>query len=70
MYVAFVCALHMFACMVQVFKFNIFACVVYARLQEMIDEIKTSMHMMIATYSDALLSGTRTLLLMLISHGI
>ena len=32
LYVAFECALHMFACIAQVLKFNILACVVYARL--------------------------------------
>jgi hypothetical protein len=32
LYVAFVCALHMFACMTQVLKFSIHVCVVYARL--------------------------------------
>ena len=30
LYVAFVCALHMLACMAQVFKSHIYACVVYA----------------------------------------
>ena len=40
----------MFACMAQVLIFPIHACVVYARLQKMIDEIKTSMHK-IARYS-------------------
>ena len=30
LYVAFVCALHMLACMAQVLNFNIHACVVYA----------------------------------------
>ena len=30
LYVAFECALHMFACMAQVLKFPIHACVVYA----------------------------------------
>ena len=44
LYVAFECALHMFACISQVLKFPIQACVVYARLKKMIDEIKTSMH--------------------------
>jgi hypothetical protein len=37
----------MFACMAQVLKFPIHACVVYARLQKMIDEMKTSMHRMV-----------------------
>ena len=48
--VAFGCALHMFACMAQLLKFPILACVVYARFQEMFDEMKTSMHR-IARYS-------------------
>ena len=30
LYVAFECAFHIFACMVQVLNFNIHACVVYA----------------------------------------
>ena len=30
LYFAFECALHMFACMAQVLKFNIHACMVYA----------------------------------------
>ena len=34
LYVAFIYALHMFACMAQVFKFHIHACVVYARFVE------------------------------------
>ena len=32
LYGAFECALHMFACLAQVLKFHIHACVVYARL--------------------------------------
>ena len=43
LYGAFECAFHMFACMAQVLKFNIYACVVYASVG-LNDEMKTSMH--------------------------
>ena len=69
MYVAFVCALHMFACIAQVFKFQIHACVMYARRKKMIDVMKTSMHR-IARHLNGFTSGAKALFLLLISRGI
>ena len=59
--------LHMFACMAQVFKFHIHACVVYAS-GDLNDEMKTSMHRK-SNQTCAYHVKTRPFHIMLISWG-